>query len=327
MNKGVRELAKATGYSVATISRVLNGSSAVKKETREHVLAIARKLNFFPNPMARAFATRRTRVIGAIIPTIEHSIFATFMRTMEETLAEKDFTLVLAITNFDEALEKERAFQLMNMGAEALVVSGLEHDAEMLSVAAARKVPIVCTDIHKPDAPLPTIGYDNYGLGRQAAQYLRDLGHKRIAVLHGGSATNDRTRLRIKGVRSVFDLKMAPLFIETPLSVTGGVEAMRKLFSSIPVPSAILCLSDVLALGVFLEAQRLKLDIPSEISIMGFDDLEWARAVYPAMTTIRLPVAEMGRATAEALIGYLDNKAELVSQLLDGDLMVRDSTC
>lgn len=328
MNKGVRELAKATGYSVATISRVLNGSEAVKKATRERVLAVAKELDFFPNPMARALATRRTRVVGAVIPTIEHSIFATFIRAIEETLAEKSYSLVLAITDFDASLEKVRAFQLMNMGAEALVVSGLDHDAEMLSVAAARKVPVLCTSIYQPDAPLPTIGYDNYALGRQAAAYLRGLGHRRIAVLHGGTDDNDRTQLRLDGIRSVLSEDQRARYSQVPLSVTGGAAATREIFSdtAAPPPSAILCLSDVLALGVMFEAQRLDLTIPDDLSVMGFDDLEWARAAHPPLTTIQLPVAEMGHATAAALIDCLDNKAGLAPKLLGGNIIQREST-
>lgn len=326
MNKGVRQLAEATGYSVATISRVLNGSDAVKKATRDHVLKVARQLNFFPNPAARALATKRTRVIGAVIPTIENSIFATFVRVLEETLAEKGYSLVIAITGFEVELEKVRAFQLMNMGAEALVVSGLDHDADLLNTAAARKVPILSTSIYKSNATLPTIGYDNYELGRQAMQFLCDLGHKNIAVIHGSTVTNDRTQLRIEGIRSGIKKGTETIFFEAPFSITGGSSATRQLFKAHRSLSAILCVSDVLAMGVLFEAQRLKWNIPGDISVMGFDDLEWACLAQPPLTTIRLPVADMGRCAAEALINNLDNRTELVSKLLDGDLIVREST-
>jgi LacI family transcriptional regulator len=326
MISGVRALAKKSGFSVATVSRVLNGSSVVKKETREHILAVARELNFFPNPTARALATQRTRVIGAVIPTIEHSIFATFISTLEESLAVNNYSLVLAITNFDATMEKERGFQLMNMGAEALLISGLEHEKDLLTAAASRDVPVLCTDIYNPSGKLPSIGYDNHGLGRQAAQYLKGLGHDRIAVLHGGVETNDRTRLRLAGVRSVFDAAKESFFVETMLSVKGGASATHRLLSLKSRPTAILCLSDVLALGAIFGARRLKLEMPEDVSIMGFDDLEWAEACEPSLTTIGLPVVEMGRAAAEALIQRLDNGTPIRSLLLKGTLIVRDST-
>lgn len=326
MNKGVRELAKATGYSIATISRVMNGSRAVKKKTRDHILRIARELNFFPNPAAKALATRRTHIVGAVIPTIEHSIFAQFIRAIEETLAEKNYSLVIATTDFNVEKEKKRAFQLLNMGAEALVVSGLDHDDDFLSMARARNVPVLCTSIYQEDAHLPTIGYDNYGLGRQAAGYLTELGHTRIAVLHGGLPDNDRTQLRIGGVKSVLDHFDETLFLYTPLSVTGGADSARQIFKLNPRPTAVLCLSDVIALGVLFEAQRQNIGVPGELSVMGFDNLEWAREAYPPLTTIRLPVTQMGKTTAQALIGFLDKGIPLMPQLLEGNLIIRGST-
>jgi LacI family transcriptional regulator len=212
------------------------------------------------------------------------------------------------------------------MGAEALVVSGLEHETEMLTVAQARKVPVLCTSIFDAGAPLPTIGYDNYALGRQAAEYLSGLGHRRIAVFHGGTTDNDRTQLRIDGIRVALTDADNIRFCEVPLSVTGGADATRAVFSGTAPPTAILCLSDVLALGVMFEAQRLQKSIPQDLSVMGFDDLEWASAAHPPLTTIQLPVTEMGHATADGLIDCLEGKHVLTSKLLDGKIIERQST-
>lgn len=327
-DSGVRALAKETGYSVATISRVLNGSSAVKKATREKVLEAARQQNYFPNPMARALATNRTRVIGAVIPTIEHSIFATFIRAIEETVGKNGYSLVIALTNFDMSIEKTRAFQLMNMGAEALIVSGLAHDQELLDGAAARGVPVLCTSIYNAEAELPTIGYDNYGLGVQAAGFLRNLGHQKIGVIFNDPRENDRTTLRLEGVQSVLGNGDNTAYTVAQFSVNGGGIAARQLFEETGLqPTAILCLSDVLALGVLFEAQRLHLNIPLDLSLMGFDDLEWSSATSPPLTTIQLPVIEMGKTTAEVLIDHLENGTHLTSRLMDSSaLIVRGST-
>ena len=131
------------------------------------------------------------------------------------------------------------------------------------------------------------IGYDNESLGRQAATFLAELGHRHIGLIHGPTPNNDRTRLRIAGVRSVY---ADAVLCEAPLSVEGGVEACRTLMSGAHPPSAILCLSDVLALGVLFEAPKMGISIPDQLSVMGFDDLEWARVSNPPLTTISLPV-------------------------------------
>lgn len=326
MKRGVRELAKKTGYSVATISRVMNGSDTVKKDTREFILQAACEMNFIPNPAAKALATQRTHIIGAVIPTIDHSIFAKFIQSIEMTLIENGYTLVIATTDFDVNIEKIRSFQLINMGAEALIVSGMDHDEEMLSLATARGVPVLCTSVYKEDADLPTIGYDGYRLGRKAARHLAELGHENVAIIHGGLAENDRTQMRVDGVLSVFKDQIPKTIIETQLSVQGGASAAQQLFKMDPKPTAILCLTDILALGVVFEAQRQGIHIPDELSVMGFDNLEWASVCYPALTTISLPVIEMGRSSAQALVDYLEKKTDLVSKHLEGQLIIRDST-
>lgn len=324
MSGGVRALAAATGFSIATVSRVLNGSQLVSEETRRVILETARKLNYTPHPAAKALATRRTRIAGAAIPTIEDSIFARFVHAIEETLACSGYSLVLAITGSDGATETARAVDLLNMGAEALILSGLEHDPALLQTLDRRNVPLVCTSIFDAQAELCTIGYDNRDLGAAAARYLTELGHRRIGVVHGPLASNDRTRLRRDGIRSV--LPAESVFLETALSVRGGSQAAANLLGRDDPPTAILCLSDVLALGVLFETSRRGLAIPGDVSVMGFDDLDWAAIANPPLTTIHLPVARMGRAAARAVVEYLEQAQPLTPVRLEGEIIERGST-
>jgi LacI family transcriptional regulator len=324
---GVRQLAQVTGLSVATISRVLNDSPQVSVKARTAVQLAIRQSGYSRNPAARALSTQRSRTIGAIIPTLAHSIFATFLNAVEQELAAHGYALVIATTGGDSDAQTRRANDLIDLGAEALIVSGMQHSKEFFKLVKARAVPVVATSIYDPKAELPTIGYDNYALGRAAVKHLSDLGHKHIAVVFGPLATNDRTALRLSGVRAEANRRQSLRFFETGLDVVGGTQAAQIALNTPNwQPSAFLCLSDVLALGVLFEAQRRHIQVPKDLSLMGFDDLDWATVCEPSLTTIALPTAQMGQQAARALVNKLDHGAKLGSICLAANLITRAST-
>lgn len=323
---GVRTVAAATGLSVATVSRVLNGAASVREETRAQVIATMRELGYAPNPAARALATQRTKTIAAVIPTLSHSIFARFLNAVELALAERGYALVIATTNGDPQQELRRVNEVLGMGAEGLILSGATHDPKLLALIAQRAVPTVCTSIYSPRYRLPTIGYDNAGLGREALRYLIGLGHRRIAVIHGPLKDNDRTVLRLKGVERGMAEGVSLNSVETSLDSEGGAMVARPLLAGRRRPTAVLCLSDVLALGVLFEAERGGLTVPDDLSVMGFDDLDWAAVCEPPLTTLRLPTARMGRRTADALVDHLDEGRDLPNVKLDAAVVERAST-
>ena len=326
MTTTVRGIAKATGVSRTTVSRVLNGSSKVRESTRERVLAEVARLNYTPHHAARALATRRTRIIGAVLPTIESSIPARFIGGLESTLGRHGYALVTATTGFDQAVEARRGQDLIGLGAEGLVVLGLEHDEALLRAAQSRGVPIVCAGVFEPDFPLPTIGWDNRSLGATAMHFLLDRGHEHIAVALGPLRRSDRLGMRLAGMRDAYPDHSKLSLVETGLSVEGGVHAVRELATMKPRPTALLCLSDVLAMGALFEAPRQGLSVPDDLSVMGFDDLDWAPHIEPALTAVHLPTREIGQATGEAIVRYLDEGKPIDPIELKGHLLERRST-
>ena len=322
----VRAIAKAAGVSHTTVSRVLNRSSKVRESTRERILAEAARLNYTPHHAARALATRRTRTIGAVLPTIESSILARVIGGLESTVMRHGYALVTASTGFDQAVEARHGQDLIGLGAEALVVWGLEHDEALLRAAQSRGVPIVCTSVFDPDFPLPTIGYDNRSLGATAMRFLLDRGHEHIAVVSGPLRKSDRRRMRLAGMRDAYPDHSKLSLMETGVSVEGGVHAARELATMKPRPTALLCLSDVLAMGALFEAPRQGLSVPDDLSVMGFDDLDWTPHIEPALSVVHLPTREMGQATGEALVQYLDEGKPIDPIELKGHLLERRST-
>ncbi len=322
---GVRAIAQATGLSVATVSRVLNDATNVRADTRAKVTEAMRELGFRPNPAARALSTNRTRTIGAVVPTLSHSIFTRFLDGAEQELARHGYALVLATAEQGRAQEFQRVKEIMNLGAEGLIISGATHDPGLLQLIASQHLPTVCISIFKPDFELATIGYDNEDLAVRAMGFLRELGHRRIAVLHGPQEENDRTQLRVKGAKRGAE-GIEPRYVETSLDVVGGVEATARILAAGERPTALLCLSDVLAMGALFELARNGVSVPDQMSVMGFDDLEWAAVSTPPLTTIRLPTTSMGRRAAGALVENLDRHTPLSSERLEAEIVIRKST-
>ena len=322
MTNGVRKLAQETGLSTATVSRALNDSKGVTPATRQVVLDAAERMGYRPNAAARALTTKRSRTVGAIIPTLENSIFALFINSLEDTLAARGYSLVIATTHNDPELESKRAKDLLHMGTEGLIVSGQEHSREFLTLIQSRGIPTIATSIYSETSPIPCIGYDNEYLGKMAAEHLKSLGHVNPAILHGPLMTNDRTQLRLKGVRNIFPECKT---YETSLSVKGGVMGCRHFIKQDNPIDALLCLSDILALGAIFEASNLGVSIPDQLSVMGFDNLEWADSITPSLTTINLPVTSMGQRAATSLMDHLEDNRPILNQRLDSQLLVRHS--
>lgn len=321
----IRDVARETGLSIATVSRVMNGARNVTPDTRERVLRACAKLDYVPNPAARALSTRRSRTVAAIIPTIDHSVFAKYVSAIERTLAQHDYSLVLAISNADAEEELVAARKLIGMGADAFILSGADHSVALLEMLDKRRVPSVFTSVGDAEPGRIVIGYDNAALAANAVRFLAERGHRNLAVLHGPLAQSDRTRARCAGASSTGIDGLRIAFLETALSVAGGKDALRDILAGEARPTAILCLSDVLALGVYFGMAEAGLDVPTDMSVMGFDNLDWSKDAEPALTTIDLPAASMGREVAHRIVSYLETGAPIRSSLLQCRILDRAS--
>lgn len=321
----IRDVARETGLSTATVSRVMNGNPKVNPELRAQVLQAAARLNYVPNPAARALSTAKSKTVAAIIPTIEHSVYAKYITAVEQTLGKLGYTFVLAISNADLDQELTAAEKLIAMGAEAFILSGLEHSPELTDLLKKRGKPFVFTSVFGGNSDIPTIGYDNAALASAAFDYLKSCGHRDIAVVHGPKEESDRMIARCNGVAQVTRDGDDVHFFEVALSVGGGrIAAQRALESQTP-PTAILCLSDVLALGVMFHLQSIGLEIPNDMSIMGFDNLDWSKDSHPSLTTIDLPAMKMGVEVARSVVSKLEENRPIESIKLAADIVVRNS--
>ncbi|MEM5542336.1 LacI family DNA-binding transcriptional regulator [Sulfitobacter sp. AS92] len=318
----LRDVASASGVSVATVSRVLNTPDLVTASTRQAVQAAIDALHFVPSAAARSINSGRTHVVGALVPTLDNAIFSSFLGALESRLGAHGLSLVIATTDGDPDVETQKAQRLVNIGAEALIVSGVTRSPEFDRLVALTRMPTVATSFFDADYRYPTIGYDNTAASRKALEFLISKNHQHIAVFHGPIERHDRMRARLSGLHGQGELHN----FETDLTFEGAAKAVYELFQSAPHITAILCLSDVLALGALFELHRRNVRIPDEMSLIGIDDLPSSASAFPSITTIQLPAVEMGIRTADAVFEWVEHQVLPEPYLIDTFLIIRQST-
>lgn len=327
----IRDVARAAQVSVATVSRVFNRPDRVTPALRARVLEAAERLGYLADGAARALASRRSRVIGAIVPTLDNPVFASCIDALQQRLDEHGFALLVASAGYDAAREVREVRLLLERGIDGLMLVGADHPKAVWALLARRRsVPAVVTWTAAPSAPVPAVGFDNRAAARRLVEHLLELGHRRIAMIAGPTAGNDRAAARVEGVRA--GLAAAgitlgpPLLTERPYTVPDGHAAALALLSLPNPPTAIVCGNDHLALGALAGARAMGLDVPRDLSITGFDDLDFAAYAHPPLTTVRVPAAEMGRRAADHLVAAATGAAPPADAVLEAPVMLRAST-
>jgi len=324
------DVARQADVSTTTASRVFITPNKVRPEVVYRVRAVAERLGYVPNSAARALRSRRTRMVGAIIPTLGHSIYVTEVEALQKALHSAGYSLVITTSDYLLDKEFEEARILLERGIEALVLVGDEHDPRLYRLMKDQQVPYINTYVYEPDAHHACVGFDNRVAGAKQANHLLDLGHTRIAMIAGISAHNDRARERIQGVREALRKRGISLpdqlLAEKPYDIASGRQGMRYLWSAQPKPTAVVCGSDVLAFGALAECASTGITVPRDLSIVGFDNLEFAAHLTPALTTLEVPAEEMGQRAANFLVEQLSGKRRLEYIQLESNLILRDTT-
>lgn len=324
------DVARFSGVSTATVSRALSLPHKVKPETLERIQRVIKKLGYVPHGAARALATRRTHTIGAVIPTLDNAIFANTTHALQKTLDEAGYTLLLGCHEFNPKVEARIARKLIERGVDGLVLFGTDHENELWELIERVQIPYVLTWALDRTGRRPCVGFDSREAGVRVAQYLMDLGHRRFAMIAGITATNERHRERVRGVREALAARGIALppsrIIEKPFSPTAGREAMQEILRQRVRSTAVICGNDVLAIGAIAECHAQGLNVPNDISVTGFDDMEFASMVTPALTTVHFPAAELGQYAAEHLLARLSGRKVPHQQQLPVELIVRASS-
>jgi LacI family transcriptional regulator len=331
----ILDVAKLAGVSTATVSRVINSPESVREETRKRVTRAMAVCNYKYNALARGFATKRSNTIGLIIPTINNPVFAESTRGVQDCAGEKKTQVILGNTYYQYDQEEGLIKTLREKQVDGLIITSTNPRGRIIKTLQDEGFPFVLLYSTIKKGLVWAVGIDNFQGGYRATQHLIELGHHRIGMVAGTFSISDRSFHRWHGYRQCLKdhgiTYEKQLLAQTEYSLTGGRDSVKKLLSIPKPPTAVFCSNDYLALGAMKGAREMGLNLPENLSIMGFDDIQIASYVIPGLTTIRQPAYEMGKQGAELLFQRInadpaDGGPVPVQRMLDSSLIVREST-
>lgn len=326
----IREIAKMSGVSVATVSRVINNPDSVRPEKRQAVLNAIEKIAYVNDGLARALAGGKTMTLGLVIPTITNSIYASSTQAIQRIAQHAGYSVILGVSDFDPDLETLIIRRLVERRVDGLILTGGEHDPSVFRILNNQNIPFVLTWRLARETDIPCVSFDNYSAGRLAMKHLLDLGHRRIGLICGRSDVNDRARERRRafedGLAEIGASVDPELVFERDFEFIEGHAAMYRMLKAPDPPTAVFAANDILAIGAIAQCRESGVSVPRDISVIGFDDLPIARFSSPGLTTVHVPANSMGRIAATRLLQLINGEPVPSQDVLPVELVVRDST-
>jgi LacI family transcriptional regulator len=327
----IRDIADAAGVSVATVSRVINDRPDVAPGTRDEVLRHVRAHNFTTNRSARALSVGRTGYVGFTMPYVRADYFASILAGAVEAAFEQEMRLVLCATLHEHDREVSLLETLIDGATDGAIILLPEETSEELEALRSSGYPFVVADPRIPlTEGIPAVSAAHRAGAKAATDHLLALGHRRIAHI-SGHRTWAATEERIEGYHAALAaagvLPAGELLAEGDFEMPSGYAAAGRLLDLAERPTAIFASNDNMAVGVLQAARERGLSVPADLSVVGFDDAELARSVTPALTTVRQPLAELGRTAVSLLMRLIEGqRVEALRVELATRLVLRDST-
>lgn len=305
----IRDVAKMAGVSTATVSHVINNSRHVNPGTRQTVVDAISRLNYRPSAIARSLTTSITRTVGVIVADITNPFFAALVRGIEDRLSSQDYNLI--VCNTDERRDKEARYLelLLNRRVDGILVAPTSHPQPLFQEITAQNIPLVFIDRFPPERFGPVVAMDNRAAGHAATEYLVGLGHRRISILARYPALSTVVG-RIDGYRQAMQEHRIPvdesLIRITDSNVNAARDAALDLLRQADRPTACIATNLNMLLGILSAMRDLHLTCPDDLSIVCFDDQQWAPIFSPPLTVIRQPVSEMCDAAVSTLTSAME---------------------
>ena len=326
----IRQIADLAGVSIATVSRVLNGRGDVSEETRELVSRVIRENGYTANRSARGLSAGRTGLVGVLVPLVFPAYFSGILAGAAEALSERDFQIVLSPTGGEHEREVSIVDRLHGLTDGALIILPEESSEELERLLDSGFRFVVLDPLMPLEERIPSVSAAHTSGADQAMKHLLDLGHRRVGQITGPPgwvATEDRRRGYRAALAAAGILPDPTLEQEAEPEIDPGRAAAEQLLDLPERPTAIFAFNDNIAIGAIQAARARGIRVPEELSIVGFDDIEHATIVTPALTTVRQPLAEMGRTAVSLLMRLLEGQRfETLHVELATRLVVRAST-
>jgi LacI family transcriptional regulator len=334
----IRQLARLSGVSVGTVSRALNGYADVNPETRERIERLARELDYTPAAAARSLKTQRSHVIGVFLetgeghPDLVHPHFHEVLAGFKNAIGVAGYDLLLFASERPGNGFGDHSYlkRCRHHNVEGVVLMGVDPENAEVRRLLRSEIPCVGVDVSLPGASARGVASDNEGGARLAVRHLHELGHRRIATITGLLESSPGAS-RLRGYRR--ELQALGLAFRDELVAYGdfyadsGRAGMARLLSLDEPPTAVFAASDMMALGAITAAADAGLNVPRDLAVVGFDDMQLAAHVQPPLTTLRQDRLGLGVAAGRALIGLIDGSPEPApGTVLDVELVLRGST-
>ncbi|SDX55947.1 LacI family DNA-binding transcriptional regulator [Paenibacillus sp. CF384] len=326
MKVSIFDVAKKSGLSVVTVSRVLNNSSSVRQNNREKVLQAMKELDYHPNASARSLARGKTGIIGLMLTTLHDSFLDAVVKEINDRLAEHGYFLALSISNGYEDTFHRSLFQEDRVDG-VILLSPVDEDEYVMELKK-KKIPFIMIDNSQRNPSVTSIIVDNFKGGYEATKHLIDLGHTEIAHIAGPDSFLS-SRERERGFRfALEEAGLQPYGMERGgFEIPTGYRIAKQWIDEGSLPSAIFASDDYIAVGVLNACMTSGIRIPEDVSLVGFDDQILASEFHPRLTTVRQPSDRIGHAAVELLLNVINEPAKRsVTMQIEPELIVREST-
>ena len=308
MNVSLRDVAKAAKVSVGTVSNVLNRSEVVAPKTLARVQATIKELGFVPNGFARNLRSGQSRTLGLIVPDVSNPFFTEVARGVEDAASKRDYAVFLC--NSDESATKEERYVnvLIQQQVRGVLITPADMKSDRLDVMRERGIAVALLDREIKGRKQCSVSVDDVHGGQIAIEYLAGLGHKNIAWVCGPESI---PQVADRGAGVAKAAKVAGSKIETIrvslMNATNGEEAARRILELDMLPTAIFCANDLLALGVMRALLASKVRIPEQVSVLGYDNIEFAPSAAVPLSSIAQPSYQMGVTAADLLLNECED--------------------
>jgi LacI family repressor for deo operon, udp, cdd, tsx, nupC, and nupG len=326
----IQQVARAAGVSIATVSRTLSRPQVVGEATQRKVLKAVKALNYLPNAAAKSLRTLRTGKLLVTVPDIANPFFSLIIQGIEDAAQQEGYAVLLGDTRHDPEREERYALMLQRQEADGLIFLGHRMPKTLTAWTRQRSstAPIVNGCEFSPRLGVPSAHIDNAAAAGDAMEHLYGLGHRRIGIITGPLAS-PLSRDRLHGVMAraaAREAKRELTVVQGDFSIESGIAGAAHLLKKKLPPTAVFCFSDEMAVGVMDHARTQGREVPRDLSVVGFDDIRFAPYLTPPLTTIRQPMAEIGRETVRLLLEILRSQARPKSVTLPHTLLIREST-
>ena len=328
----IRDVAELAEVSTATVSHVLNGTRYVSPKLTERVQTALVVLDYRPDAVAQSLRRRKTMTLGLLLPSVEIPFFASVVYSIERSASDEGYNVILCDSDWQMAAEEAHLRDLLARRVDGLICISASMGPAEIGPVIEGGTPVVMFERQMPDIGLDAVGIDNEGGAYEATKHLLELGHRRVGIVQG-MAFSTVSDERLRGCRRAF-AEQGSAFDDGGLLFCGnylpetGWQATERFLTLPERPSAIFAFNDLMAMGVLNRLEEAGLRVPEDVAVVGFDDIPLSRYMGPGLTTVRQPLAEMGRTAVKMLLQRIAGNGPARAQYVrfKPELVVRRST-